>query len=762
MSLLKPALPSNTLLTKLMASFLSVILVLAAFNVFSFLYLRDKLYDEIVRYNELGIKQTVESYENHFQLTRNMILSLTRSDRWIANIGILSHVVENRRYDQINAVKTDLAELYTNPFLHFDNFILYFKESGYVLEKEGTSSANVMFASYYASDAYPLEYWESLSIDNYSMQILPAAVFTEESMNSTRSLGLQLPIVIKAAPYEEVYGIIMLNPRELYAAYANTGEPFYILDDEGRTLFASHPSIEVPPPSSFQHGMRHVRSDGYYYFYEQGSDTGFTYVRVAPIESITSGMIKLNIVLVTLLVAAILVSLFGSAVFSIRLNHPLKRIIDMLDRRQAVPMPTSKIKEFAIISDRMSTIMNANEGLQKDLDQKNTLVRQYAFTNKVKNIPMNMLLAELEDTVQLSEPYAAVLYEIGFKNSDSEYDQEIQLLRKLVHGLFTDHCLEPVTLQIEHNQLISLLIQPGSRSDILHVLNTLKELLQFEDYLCLTIAVSPIHLDHTPITSAYENLLIMLREKRLTGDTQIIAETRASGTRNHSMKVTQREELQARLLSGSEESVFQWVDRHLEQLERKDALAAEFQAYARGVAEQVEKALAKLNVQELAVDGSKLQDLGALDRFYSVKEYKQWLRERLRPALSAIIRIQTETNDPITSFVTDYLNNHLSEDIHLDLVADKLNITPGYLSSYFKEKTGTNFSDYLNDLRIVRAKKLLMNLELRIQDVAAGVGYSNVNSFIRMFKRYTGITPGEFRKRSAGKATGAAQHYNVT
>ncbi|WP_168121792.1 AraC family transcriptional regulator [Paenibacillus sp. HB172176] len=750
LSRIKRGFASGTLLVKLMASFLSIILLLAAFNVFSYLYLRNKLYDEIVRYNELGIKQTVESYENHFRLTQNMILSLIQSDRWIANIGILSNVKSNHRYDKINEVKTDLAELYRNPFLHIENFILYFKQSGYVLEKEGTSSAGDMFSRYYASNSYSLSYWEDLSIDNYVMRILPAAVFTEQSVNNVRSLGLQLPLVMKAAPYEDVYGIVMMNPQELYGAYANTGEPFYILDAEGRTLYTSHDAAEIRTPVSFVNGIGHEQYDGNYYFYARGADTGFTYVRVAPTKSITAEMMKLNILLVTLLVAAVLVSIAGSALFSLRLNHPLRRIIAMLERKQTLPLPTSSIKEFAIIGDRMSSIMDDNEQIRKDLSQKNSLVRQYAYTNKVKNIPMNLNLSELEDAVQVNEPYAAVLYEIGFKTSDSEYVEEIQLLRKLVHGLFSSLGEEPVTLQIEHNQLMSLLFQPGSQSEVLRVLQTLKELLQVEDYLCLTIAVSPVYPEDTPVKHAYEQLLELLKEKRLSGETQIIAEPRSSGTRALPMKMTQREELQARLLSGSEDSVFEWVDRYLEQLTKKDAPAADFRAYARGVAEQVEKALAKLNVPDASGNGDgRPVDTSALVRFYSAEQYRGWFRRLIRPALSAI-RARTEAKDPITAFVTDYLNNHLQEDINLDLVADKLNITPGYLSSYFKEKTGTNFSDYLNDLRIGRAKELLANLELRIQDVASEVGYHNVNSFIRMFKRYSGITPGEYRKRNAG------------
>lgn len=106
----------NGLFVKLMLSFLSVILILASFNLFSHLYLSNKVYQEMVRQNELGLAQTVEGYENHFRLTQNMILALTQSDTWTANLGILSHIKENRRYDIPAEVKSDLSTLYANPF----------------------------------------------------------------------------------------------------------------------------------------------------------------------------------------------------------------------------------------------------------------------------------------------------------------------------------------------------------------------------------------------------------------------------------------------------------------------------------------------------------------------------------------------------------------------------------------------------------------------------------------------------------------------
>src|SRR5690242_20609380 len=126
----------NTLFFKLMVSFLCVIILLASCNLFTYIHLRQKLYKEIVRNNELGMEQTVENYENQFRMTQSMLIALMRSDTWSANLELLDRVLENKRYDLIPDVKEDLAALYTNPFLQLDNFILIFRKAGFVLEKE--------------------------------------------------------------------------------------------------------------------------------------------------------------------------------------------------------------------------------------------------------------------------------------------------------------------------------------------------------------------------------------------------------------------------------------------------------------------------------------------------------------------------------------------------------------------------------------------------------------------------------------------------
>ncbi|WP_309121897.1 helix-turn-helix domain-containing protein [Paenibacillus sp.] len=89
-------------------------------------------------------------------------------------------------------------------------------------------------------------------------------------------------------------------------------------------------------------------------------------------------------------------------------------------------------------------------------------------------------------------------------------------------------------------------------------------------------------------------------------------------------------------------------------------------------------------------------------------------------------------------------------------IAEKLDITGGYLSTYFKEKTGMNFLDAVNDVRIRKARELLDRASgLKIQDVAARVGYQNLNSFNRMFKKFTGLTPSEYRQEGGARGGGS-------
>lgn len=97
--------------------------------------------------------------------------------------------------------------------------------------------------------------------------------------------------------------------------------------------------------------------------------------------------------------------------------------------------------------------------------------------------------------------------------------------------------------------------------------------------------------------------------------------------------------------------------------------------------------------------------------------------------------------------ILQYLKEHLTEELSLDSVADQFAISPTYLSSWFKKKTGVNFLSYISMLRMEKALLLLkQDRSIKVYELGQLVGIENAATFIRQFKKYTGMTPEQYRK----------------
>lgn len=96
--------------------------------------------------------------------------------------------------------------------------------------------------------------------------------------------------------------------------------------------------------------------------------------------------------------------------------------------------------------------------------------------------------------------------------------------------------------------------------------------------------------------------------------------------------------------------------------------------------------------------------------------------------------------------ITKYLQEHMEEDISLGILAEKFHLSAQYISQLFKSEIGVNFLAYLTNLRIEKAKKLLVTTALPIAEVAGQVGYSDYRVFTKVFKKAENMTPSQYRR----------------
>lgn len=104
-------------------------------------------------------------------------------------------------------------------------------------------------------------------------------------------------------------------------------------------------------------------------------------------------------------------------------------------------------------------------------------------------------------------------------------------------------------------------------------------------------------------------------------------------------------------------------------------------------------------------------------------------------------------NDDLTNRLIAYIEMHYSNsELSLTVLAREARTSEAYVSYFFKEQTGLNFSDYLENIRMREAKRLLLNSGKPVSEIAAAVGYLSLNTFSRAFKRANGISATEYRR----------------
>lgn len=97
------------------------------------------------------------------------------------------------------------------------------------------------------------------------------------------------------------------------------------------------------------------------------------------------------------------------------------------------------------------------------------------------------------------------------------------------------------------------------------------------------------------------------------------------------------------------------------------------------------------------------------------------------------------------NYAISYIQDHFAENVTLAHIADNIGMSESAFSHFFKKRTNRNFIDYLNDIRIGHASKLLYETTQTISEICYASGFNNISNFNRIFKRKKGYTPSEYR-----------------
>ncbi|MDB5085646.1 MAG: transcriptional regulator, AraC family, partial [Bacilli bacterium] len=308
------------------------------------------------------------------------------------------------------------------------------------------------------------------------------------------------------------------------------------------------------------------------------------------------------------------------------------------------------------------------------------------------------------------------------------------------------------------NQMVGLLTNiGGSNISILMNFNDfelmkrklefLKEQINEKSDQLYWIGVGNVYENLNQINQSYKEACMSLEYRQLNLETQILYYADCLGIINQQMiliSVEEENQLMWSILAGDQKKVSEYLTLLFGKIHEQTSFT-QLRQFGHNILGLVYNLILQNQLQKTEILAGGYDFFAVNDKFTfnELKDYLQKTCYRICEYFNARVAIRDKKlEDDIIAYI--YQNYNL--DLSLDFIAAKFNMNPKYLSRFFKEHFGVNFLEFINQFRVKKAKELLVQEpNLKINVIADQVGISNVNTFIAVFKKYEGVTPGKYR-----------------
>ena len=140
-----------------------------------------------------------------------------------------------------------------------------------------------------------------------------------------------------------------------------------------------------------------------------------------------------------------------------------------------------------------------------------------------------------------------------------------------------------------------------------------------------------------------------------------------------------------------------------------------------------------------------------MTRFYTsatnINELTGYFETRVCEVCTRTECLNVNHEHPKAAYFIEYIRDNYNDDISLSQVAKHFYLSPGYFGKILRDTTSMSYTEYVTALRIYKAKELLLSSKKNISQISDEIGYKDPNYFTKVFKKYTALTPKEFKKK---------------
>jgi AraC-like DNA-binding protein len=137
----------------------------------------------------------------------------------------------------------------------------------------------------------------------------------------------------------------------------------------------------------------------------------------------------------------------------------------------------------------------------------------------------------------------------------------------------------------------------------------------------------------------------------------------------------------------------------------------------------------------------------AVQEFFSILYELSKFDDARELASSSFAKVEVVSESKRILKVKNYIDEHYKDDLSLEQLADLVGMTPTAFSRYFKQRTAKNISEYIVDIRLGHAARLLVDTSDSVSEICWATGFNTLSNFNRLFRKRKGCSPTEFREK---------------
>ncbi|WP_121609113.1 AraC family transcriptional regulator [Mesobacillus foraminis] len=753
----------KTVFVKLLISYLIVLLLPVIIGIFLFYRIESLMVENANKSNTAMLEQVSDVLDNRFKEVEQLSLQISL-DQKLNRLMMNQQKISN--YEYIDFVKELKTYQTVNPYIN--DYYVYFSQSDVLLSSKMKTNSSLFFNHIKRHENSTYEEIMNKRMTGFHLN----SYFPSEKimMNSEEE---NIITFIQSLPYGEIAdikGVLMIHISEhqikemLQQIEGLNNGVIYIADENKEVMMSTSDNegdfADIGPLLNNNAGFFAKEKDGkdLIVTYITSEKNGWTYVSLVPKEVVLSKVNNVKSWAMGMMLISIMIGIVVSYYLANKNYRPIREVVRTVIGKNS---PKGKFtNEMDLIRQTILSSMSEQSQLQRIVSQQKPVIRSNFILRLIRGqvdataIPKNEL-----DSMGVSfklDYFSVIIVQIdelcqfNNENTDTKWVLTRFIIANLSEELFGNN---GYTFEIEREKLIVINNHhEDSASERIKQLNLSKELMGILDQqfgIKISVAISQIHYGLNKLAECYGESVMALDYRMIKGPSSIIFYHDIKNNNGYDYHYPMETEVQ--ILNFAKNADFENVERVLDQI------------FSNNVQQEMTPEISKcLSYDLLSTWVKLLNTLGGEDKKRMIELHKPFkviskcstvdeLQEKIKSLYyDYCLKVQENQSTQgerlyleIAAFIEENFHDNM---LSLGMIAEHFAMNPSYLSTFFKKQGGINLSDFIAQVRIEEAKKLLPNRKLTISEIAAKVGYANSVGLIRVFKKAEGVTPGQYRE----------------